>query len=54
MKVLVACEMSGAVRDAFIRLGHDAPSLVTSNLASLISDRITRVMCATFLIIRLT
>lgn len=26
MKVLVACEMSGAVRDAFIRLGHDAIS----------------------------
>ena len=26
MKVLIACEMSGAVRDAFIRLGHDAIS----------------------------
>jgi len=30
MKVLVACEYSGTVRDAFIRLGHDAmPCLVT-------------------------
>ena len=26
MKVLVACEYSGAVRDAFIRAGHDAMS----------------------------
>lgn len=26
MKVLVACEFSGAVRDAFITLGHDAMS----------------------------
>lgn len=26
MKVLVACEYSGTVRDAFIRLGHDAMS----------------------------
>lgn len=26
MKVLVACEYSGKVRDAFIRLGHDAMS----------------------------
>lgn len=26
MKVLVACEYSGVVRDAFIRLGHDAMS----------------------------
>jgi hypothetical protein len=26
MKVLVACEYSGAVRDAFIRVGHDAMS----------------------------
>ena len=26
MKVLVACEYSGAVRDAFIALGHDAKS----------------------------
>lgn len=26
MKVLVACEFTGAVRDAFIRLGHDAYS----------------------------
>ena len=26
MKVLVACEMSGTVRDAFIRRGHDAMS----------------------------
>lgn len=26
MKVLVACEFSGAVRDAFIALGHDAMS----------------------------
>ena len=26
MKVLVACESSGAVRDAFIRAGHDAVS----------------------------
>lgn len=26
MKVLVACEYSGIVRDAFIRLGHDAMS----------------------------
>lgn len=26
MKVLVACEFSGRVRDAFIRLGHDAIS----------------------------
>lgn len=24
MKVLVACEFSGAVRDAFAALGHDA------------------------------
>lgn len=24
MKVLVACEFSGVVRDAFIRAGHDA------------------------------
>ena len=24
MKVLVACEFSGAVRDAFTKLGHDA------------------------------
>ena len=29
MKVLVACEMSGVVRDAFIRLGHDAISCDT-------------------------
>jgi len=26
MKVLISCEYSGAVRDAFIRLGHDAMS----------------------------
>jgi len=26
MKVLVACEFSGGVRDAFIRQGHDAVS----------------------------
>lgn len=26
MKVLVACEFSGIVRDAFIKLGHDAIS----------------------------
>ena len=26
MKVLVACEFSGVVRDAFIRRGHDAVS----------------------------
>jgi hypothetical protein len=26
LKVLVACEFSGVVRDAFIRLGHDAMS----------------------------
>lgn len=26
MKVLVACEYSGRVRDAFTRLGHDAMS----------------------------
>ena len=26
MKVLIACEYSGAVRDAFTRLGHDATS----------------------------
>lgn len=26
MKVLVACEFSGIVRDAFIRRGHDAMS----------------------------
>ena len=26
MKVLIACECSGTVRDAFIRLGHDAMS----------------------------
>ncbi len=26
MKILIACEYSGAVRDAFIRLGHDAMS----------------------------
>jgi hypothetical protein len=26
MKVLIACEYSGTVRDAFIRLGHDAMS----------------------------
>lgn len=26
MRVLVACEMSGRVRDAFIRMGHDAVS----------------------------
>jgi hypothetical protein len=26
MKVLVACEYSGAVRDAFLKLGHDAMS----------------------------
>lgn len=26
MKVLVACEFSGIVRDAFIRVGHDAMS----------------------------
>lgn len=26
MKILIACEKSGAVRDAFIRLGHDAIS----------------------------
>lgn len=26
MKVLIACEFSGIVRDAFIRLGHDAMS----------------------------
>lgn len=26
MRVLVACEYSGAVRDAFIRCGHDAMS----------------------------
>ena len=27
MKVLVACEFSGIVRDAFIRRGHDAISI---------------------------
>ena len=27
MKVLVACEYSGRVRDAFTRLGHDAVSV---------------------------
>ena len=26
MKVLIACEYSGTVRDAFIRAGHDAMS----------------------------
>lgn len=26
MKVLIACEFSGTVRDAFLRLGHDAMS----------------------------
>lgn len=26
MNVLVACEYSGTVRDAFLRLGHDAMS----------------------------
>ena len=26
MKVLIACEYSGAVRDEFIRMGHDAMS----------------------------
>ena len=26
MRVLVACEFSGTVRDAFLRLGHDAVS----------------------------
>ena len=26
MRVLVACEYSGSVRDAFIRQGHDAVS----------------------------
>lgn len=26
MKVLIACEMSGRVRDAFIRRGHEAVS----------------------------
>ena len=26
MKVLVACEYSGSVRDEFIKLGHDAMS----------------------------
>ncbi len=26
MKVLVACEFSGTVRDAFVRAGHDAMS----------------------------
>ena len=26
MKVLVACEYSGRVRDAFIKLGHDVMS----------------------------
>ena len=26
MKVLIACEYSGVVRDAFIRKGHDAMS----------------------------
>lgn len=26
MRVLVACEFSGTVRDAFIRAGHDAMS----------------------------
>ena len=26
MKVLIACEYSGAVRDEFLRLGHDAIS----------------------------
>lgn len=26
MKVLIACEYSGTVRDAFIKLGHDAMS----------------------------
>lgn len=26
MRVLVACEYSGAVRDAFIRAGHEAMS----------------------------
>jgi hypothetical protein len=26
MKILVACEYSGTVRDAFIRRGHDAMS----------------------------
>lgn len=34
MRVLVACEFSGVVRDAFIRLGHDAVScdLIESEL----------------------
>jgi hypothetical protein len=27
MKVLVACEFSGTVRDAFIRAGHDVNTL---------------------------
>lgn len=27
MKVLIACEFSGAVRDAFIARGHDAVSV---------------------------
>ena len=26
MKILIACECSGAVRDEFIKLGHDAIS----------------------------
>jgi hypothetical protein len=26
MRVLIACEYSGTVRDAFIRAGHDATS----------------------------
>ena len=26
MKILIACESSGTVRDAFIKLGHDAVS----------------------------
>lgn len=39
MKVLVACEYSGAVRDAFIALGHDAMScdLLDTDVQALIT-----------------
>jgi len=33
MRILVACEFSGIVRDAFIRRGHDAVSCDLLNVA---------------------
>jgi len=47
MKVLVACEFSGVVRDAFARRGHDAWScdiLPTESLGNLIQSDVLKVL----------